>query len=156
MDVPNLGAEARGFNDIPQGALWTPNGGWSYAGERECAKAVEEYDSDLALGQRKDTGEWVVFIRNGPHDGEPFPVLGLGFRLPGADEVKKKLHTHDVRRHGKQLVADIERRKEAKRKELDQMRDENHSIAAERMEYTMRKLGNSTPNTGRIFVPRGV
>lgn len=137
--------------DIPRGALWTPDNGWTSQNERQCAKMVEEYDTELVLGQRKDTGEWVVFLKNGPQNDGPFPIFGLGRELPPADKIKERLAKHDVSRHGRKIYTDIlcsMQREEAAAKAA---RHDADGQVAEAMEWGMRQMG-SHPSP-RIFVP---
>ena len=105
------------LDNVPSGALWLPGQGMTSVDETAAARAVEQYDSGLILGFRQDTQEWVVFLRNGPNNGEPFPLLGLGRRLPSPDEITKKLYTTDVRRHGTKLYHDIQRRNDQRQAE---------------------------------------
>lgn len=140
--------------DAPSGSLWLPGIGVSGTDERAAAAAVEEYDPNLVLGQRRDTGEWIVFLRKGPNDGEPFPVLGLGTRLPAADEVTRTLYQKDVRRHGEKLFHDIYRKQQANLKTLRDNASEASGVLAEGMEWGFRKQGvHPSP---RVFLPAGV
>lgn len=140
--------------DIPRDALWTPDNGWTSVNERQVAKAVEEYDASLVLGQRQDTGEWVVFLRNGPHQGEAFPLLGLGHELPSADKVKELLFKRDVKRNGAKIYDDIVRSMESKRREAKSAASDASGQAAEALEYGFRKMGKHP--SPRVFIPAGV
>jgi hypothetical protein len=97
------------LSEIAHGALWVPGAGMTSVDETAAARAVSEYDDSLVLGHRRDTNEWIVFHREGPH-GEPFPLLSFGPRLPHPEEIKKKMYETDVRRHGVKLFHDIQRR----------------------------------------------
>lgn len=138
--------------DIPREALWLPS---AHLGsfEKAAAKAVEDYDSTLTLGQRRDTGEWLVFKKNGP-GGEPFPVLGLGNHLPSADEVTKKLYTCDVRRHGEKIFRDIQRRNDERAAAMKYEQSEKVGVMAEHLDHAFRQQGvHPSP---RIFLPAGI
>lgn len=91
----------------PSESIWLPGGGELRFDELAVARAVEEYDSDLTLGQDKRSGQWAVFLPRAD-GGEPFPVLGLGHELPSADHIKELLFKHDVRRNGRAIVAEME------------------------------------------------
>jgi hypothetical protein len=133
------------------GSIYIPGRGKLSFSELAAAKAVEEYDADLVLGQRNDTSEWVVFIKNGPINGEPFPVLGLGFELPAPEKIKEKLYRADTKRHGGKIVEAVERHNERLRKEYRDRASDGAGQAAEAFEWAHRQMG-SHPNP-RIFVP---
>lgn len=135
--------------DAPREALWLPSS-YRVLNEREAAKAVEEYDPGLVLGQRRDTNEWVVFAKEGP-EGQPFPVFGLGTALPTPLEIKRRLHNSDVRRNGRKVITDILRRQEAQQKAARAAREEKTGIAAEHFEHAFRKEGKHP--VPRIFIP---
>lgn len=97
------------MSEIAHGALWVPGAGMTSVDELAAARAVTEYDSDLTLGHRRDTNEWIVFHKHGPN-GEPFPLLSFGPKLPHPEQIKKKMYETDVRRHGAKLFHDIQRR----------------------------------------------
>ena len=108
-----------------EGSLWTPGNGFTTTRERQVARAIEEYESDLLLGQNRETNEWVVYLRNGPHShGQPFPIFGLGRELPSADKVKEMLYKADIRRKGtkiyEQVFAANRRAENASRKVADE------------------------------------
>jgi hypothetical protein len=131
-------------------ALWIPGRGELALDERAAARAVEEYDADLMLGQDRRTGDWVVLIKRDP----PYPVYGLGPRLPSPDEIKRQLYTADVRRHGGKIVEGLERVNSQLRKELRDRASDSTGEAAEALEWGFRKLGaHPFP---RIFIPKGV
>ena len=130
--------------------LWTPQGVLG-TDESAAMRAVEEYDSDLTLAQNKETGEYVVALKDRGPDGQPFPVFSLGTRLPGPDEITRKLYNSDVRRHGGKIAQQIDRINAAKQKENELRADEGTQAAAEAYEWAFRKMGaHPTP---RIFVP---
>lgn len=107
----------------------------------EAGNAVSDYDSDYMLGRNNTTGEWAVLIKNGPHDGQPFPVFTLGKELPSYDEIQRKLYEGDVRKHGHRIVEQIQRRTDARKKALDDAGHEASAETAEHIEHGMRKLG---------------
>lgn len=106
------------------------------------------------LGRDETTGDWKVLVKNGPHEGQPFPVFNLGRELPPAERIKQMLYNADVRRRGYKIVQDIERRNEARKKAL---RDEAHDAGgevADVVDWAFRKEGKH-PNP-RIFVSRDI
>lgn len=137
--------------DIPRGALWTPQNGWTSQQERECAKAVEEYDSALVLGQRQDTGEWVVFLKEGPANKDVFPIFGLGRQLPSSDKIKEILSRSDVSRHGRKIYAQILQSMAREEAAAKAARHEADEPAAEALAWGINKMTGSHP---RIFVPK--
>jgi len=131
--------------------IWLPGSGVVPVGSINASKAVEDYDPSLMLGRNEQTGDWHVFVKDGPHDHQPFPVMYIGPELPPYDALQALLYKNDVRRHGEKIVHAIERRKAAERERLDkQHRDENAEVA-EHIEWGMRQMG-AHPNP-RIFVP---
>lgn len=138
--------------EIPQGALYLPDVGLTSSDERAASKVVREYDADCRLGQRKDTGEWIVYMTD--PSGAPFPVLGFGTRLPHPDEILKKMYQTDVRRHGEKIFKEIMKRQDSNQ---DANKREHHDatdVMADAMVEGFRKQGyNPYP---RVFIPKGV
>lgn len=141
------------LDNIPRGALWLPGVGETSVDEREASTAVQEYDSDLVLGQRRDSGEWIVFLQRGG-DAQPLPVLGLGTRLPHPQDILKKLHDSDARRRGDKIVSEIVKRQDAAKKELVYESHERDGVLAEHLEHGFRKEGKHP--SPRVFIPSGV
>lgn len=142
---------------LSQGGIWLPGGTDgskrfpSEVDEKAAANAVEQYDHSLMLGQRTDTGEWIVFAKRGP-EGQPFPVFGLGTRLPHPDDIQKKLYENDVARHGIKLINSIIRKAEAKKKEENYAREQADGIASDQLERVIRDTVKERPQSS-IFVP---
>ena len=128
-----------------------PSGVVVPVGSVNASKAVEDYDPDLMLGRNEQTGDWHVFIKKGPHNGEPFPVMYLGPELPPYDRIQELLYKNDVRRHGAKIVDAIERRKADERRRLEKQHEEENAEVAEHIEWGLRQMG-AHPNP-RIFVP---
>lgn len=140
--------------DVKRDAMWLPGVGVTGSDERAAAKVVEEYDSDLVLGQNQETGDWIVFMRKGGPDGGPFPVLGFGRRLPAADEVQRRLYETDVRRHGKKIFEQIQRRNDKVLADNKAANDDKLTEAADAFVWAHRKL--SSDSLPRVFIPKGV
>lgn len=136
----------------PSESIWLPGAGELRWDEMAAAKAVEEYDPDLTLGQIKDTGQWAVFLRRA--DGSPFPVFGLGHELPGPDEIKRRLYHADVRRNGNAIVDQLERQQREEEKRLNDISSDGAGMVAEAIDSHMRAEGKHP--FPRIYVPRGV
>jgi hypothetical protein len=110
--------------------------------ERAVAQAVEEYDPDLSLGYRKDTGEWCAFLPgNRASDGQPFPVYSFGGELPTPDRAKKALYQHDIRRNGKELLDQLDRIYDDEQKRIADRTSEASEAVAEAIDSNMRLKG---------------
>lgn len=125
----------------PSESIWLPGSGELRFDELAVARAVEEYDSDLTLGQIRDTGQWAVFLPE-RGTGKPFPVLGLGHELPSADHVKEILFKHDVRRNGRRILDDMEAHQERADKEFSDSVDEASTAVAEAIASRMAEQGH--------------
>lgn len=131
--------------------IWTPGHGLVPAHIRSAQKAVEEYDVDMSIGRDESNGNWVVMLERGPEG--PFPVLGLGVELPAPEEIKRRLYMSDVRKRGREIVADIERHNALARKALQDQTHEAGGEVAEVMDSYLH-LAKRHP-VPRIFVPSG-
>jgi hypothetical protein len=131
--------------------IWLPNSGVVSVGEINASRAVEDYDPELILGRNEQTGDWHVFVKDGPYDGQPFPVMYLGEELPSYDEIQRLLYTHDVKRHGAKIIDAIERRKRIERERLEKQHADESEEVAEHIEWGLRQMG-AHPKP-RIFVP---
>ncbi len=131
--------------------IWLPGLGNVPFNVIDAGNAVSDYSSDLMLGRNNKTGDWHVLVKNGPHDGQPFPVMTIGQELPPYDRLQQMLYERDVRRHGAKIVEAIERKKRITREQLDKEHRDRAEEVAEYMEWGFRKLGKH-PNP-RIFVP---
>lgn len=137
--------------DAPEQGLYIPGQGFVDFRLRNAVKAVEEYDDRLILARHEYTGDWVAFVQLGPD--RMFPVIGFGRDLPEPDEIRRILEKHDTRRHGEKILRDIQEHNDRLQKEIRDRADEGSGIAAEAMEWGVRKM---TGNTSKIFVPRGI
>lgn len=139
--------------EILPGSLYLPDVGLTGSDERAASKAVREYDNECRLGQRRDTNEWIVYMTN-PATDEPFPVLGLGTRLPGPDEIQRRMYQSDIRRHGEKLFRDIMRRQEATKASNLKDVSEASGEMADALVSGFRNQGHDP--FPRIFIPKGV
>lgn len=110
--------------------------------ERRAAQAVEEYDADLTLGQRRDTGEWCAFLPgNRASEGQPYPVFSFGTELPDPEKVKRMLHRHDIRRNGRELLDTLDRIFEDEQKRIADRTSEASGMVAEAIDSNLRMRG---------------
>jgi hypothetical protein len=110
---------------------------------RQASDAVTEYGDHLMLARENDTDDWVVLMKRGP-EGRPFPVFNLGRELPAPEEIKRRLYMADVRRRGPEIVHEVERANEQRRKHD---RDEAHDAAgelAEAIEWAQRHMDKTS------------
>lgn len=133
--------------------LWLPGHGLVPTHIRQAIQALEEYDRDLSLAREENTGEWIVMLSRGP-EGRAYPAMNLGTELPTPEEIKRKLYRADTRRRAREIVAEIDRKNEGRKKQL---RDEAHDGAGEAAEamdlYHHITKRHPVP---RIFVPKGI
>lgn len=130
--------------------IWLPNVGVVPAHIRTAQQAVEAYDSRLELGYDRRNDQWVVLWKDGP-DGAPFPVLGLGRELPGYEEIQRLLYQGDTVRRGGDVVRDVIRRNDARKKAgQDELRDRAGEVA-EALEHAFHRLGSTSYK--RVFIP---
>ena len=136
------------FQPVHADRIFLPNGNSYSVREIQAARAVEEYDGSLVLGQLD--GQWTVFLRNGP-EGNPFPVLGLGYELPAPEAIKKRMYEADTKRHGGQIAQRVDRQNEARKRAFRKHADDGVGAAVEAFDFGLRKQGaHPFP---RIFVP---
>jgi hypothetical protein len=123
-------------------AIWLPGVGMLSFSEKRVAEAVQEYDPDLMLGQRRDTGEWCCFLPgNRASEGQPFPVFTFGTELPHPDDAKKRLAQFDVRRQGRKIMDDIEAHFDREQKKFKNATTEATERVAEAIDSNMRMKG---------------
>jgi hypothetical protein len=131
--------------------IWLPNGSSLNITEKQAAQAVEEYDPDLTLGYRRDTGDWCAFLPgNKASEGQPFPVFNFGSELPDPDVIKRQLYEHDVRRNGNELLDKLDRIYDEEQKRLADKAEEGREAVAEAIDSNMRM--NGAHPFPRIFV----
>ncbi len=129
--------------------LWLPGLGVTDLRIRRVAVAVEQYDPALRLARHELNGDWVVVMGDQGH-----PIFGFGRELPRPEDVEHLLGKHDIKRHGKKLMADLAVM--AERERLDskyRQAEQNEELAdhfAELYQTTGKRRGN------RIFVPRSI
>jgi hypothetical protein len=140
------------FQPVHNDQIVMPNGNSYSVREMQAARAVEEYDSSFILGQLN--GTWTVFLRNGPIEGNPFPIFALGNELPAPEEIKRRMYHADTKRHGGKIAAKVDRVNEQRKRELRKKADEGVAQTVEAFDFGLRAKGvHPFP---KIYVPRGV
>jgi len=133
-------------------AVWLPDS-FREQQERETARAIEEYDADLMLGFRRDTGTWCAFLPgNRNSEGQPFPVFSFGEELPSPERAKEMLYKNDVRRNGRELLDQLDRIYDAEQKQLRDRASEAAERVAEVIDSNMRM--NDAHPYPRVYVGR--
>lgn len=123
-------------------AIWLPGAGEISFSEMHVAEAIKEYDAELILGQRRDTGEWCAFLPgNRASEGQPFPVFSFGQELPNPDRAKALLYTHDVRRNGRELLDTLDRIEAKEQKAIADRASDAAEQVAEVIDSNMRMNG---------------
>lgn len=133
--------------------IWLPGVGVVPMEVRAAQQAIEQYDEKLELGFNERNQEWVVLWKDGP-GGAPYPVLGLGQRLPGYDEIQKMLYRADTVRHGGKIVKDIERRNEAHKAAGRAELSDRAGEVAETLEHAFRRMGKTSYQ--KVYIPKGL
>lgn len=82
--------------------IWTPEG-MVAADVIRAKREVESYDENLTLGRHALTGDWCIWLRQGP-DKPPYPVLGIGRELPEPGVLQERLRAADTRIHGDDML----------------------------------------------------
>lgn len=130
--------------------IWLPNVGLVPAHIRTAQQAVEAYDSRLELGFDQRNQQWVVLWKDAV-DGAPFPVMGLGRELPGYEKIQEILYRGDTVRRGGEVVRDVVRRNEERKRQSRAEFRETTGEVAEALEHAFRRMGETSYN--RIHVP---
>jgi hypothetical protein len=129
--------------------LWLPGVGVADLSVRRVARAVKAYDETLDLQRHEITGDWVVTKGEFGH-----PIFGFGPQLPRHDQVAEILGKHDISRHGKRILDQLEREAAARKLEAEKAIDEQDEQMAERMLHEYDKVG--ARRRLKVYVPKGV
>jgi hypothetical protein len=135
--------------------IWTPPKTYDRAASA-ASQAAKEYDARLGFGRNEETGQWVVFIRQGETEetrGGDLPILGFD-TIPSPDNVKKRLYESDAVRRGSEILDQINRHNQEINRQFEDAAEEATWGAAEAMEWFNRQEGTH-PNP-RIFVSKEV
>ena len=135
--------------------IWTPPKAYDRAAAA-ASQAAKEYDARLGFGRNEETGQWVVFMRQGETaetKAGDLPILGFE-TIPSPDEVKKRLYESDALRRGSEILAAINRHNDEVRQTFADAADDAIGETAEAMEWFNRQLG--THPVPRVFVTKDV
>ncbi len=135
---------------MSDGSIWLPGAGVVPQDVRTAQQAIEAYDERLELGRNERNGEWVVLWKDAV-DGAPYPVMGLGTTLPGYEEIQRILWKGDTIRRGGEVIADVNRRNAARRKEGQDALSDRAGEVAEALEHAFRRMGKTSYS--RVFIP---
>lgn len=130
--------------------IWTPEA--DAPPEVVAAKrAVETYNENLTLGKHLLTGDWCIWLKQGP-DKPPYPVIGLGPQLPSPEVISDRLYRADTRIHGDKILTDMLKSNETYEREQRYASEQATSIAAEAYEWAHRDVKGYT---GRVANVKG-
>lgn len=134
-------------------SLWTPPS-HRFSGLAAARQACREYDPNLDFGFNEETRQWCVYLKAGTmkaSENGDWPILGFNppDRIPGPDEIKKRLWESDALRIGREMI-------DAWQRHNDSLRNQDHSDAdgnlAEHMEWGFRKMGSEKAPI-KVYMP---
>lgn len=128
--------------------IWTPEGDVS-ADVIRAKRVIEQYDENLTLGRHLLTGDWCIFLKQGP-DKPPYPVIGMGQELPTEFEIQDRLQRADTRIHGDKILTDMRKRNEAMEADGKRRAEEATGIAAEAYEWAHRDIKGYSGRTANV------
>jgi len=140
-------------------SLYIPGRGMVNLASSRVDRAVNEYDERLIFAQHPENGQWCIMMKmpsdydgpDGLHLGSDRVIPILGFDdVPNPEDALKRLYKADTLRWGEQLLDDMNRRNEERKKEARRKADEGAYQAAEAMEWFNRKAG--THPQSRVFI----
>jgi hypothetical protein len=135
--------------------IWTPPKAYDRAAAA-ASQAAKEYDARLGFGRNEETGQWVVFIRQGESEetrAGDLPILGFQ-TIPSPDEVKKRLYESDAVRRGSEILDAINRHNDEIQQRFKDAADDAIGETAEAMEWFNRQAG--THPVPRVFITKEV
>jgi len=122
--------------------IWTP-ATYRFSGLAEARKAVQDYDPNLDFGFNEKTKQWCVYLRRGTMAASAeadLPILGFN-RIPGRDELHKRLYQSDALRRGHEILDEINKHNDDL---LAGARDDEATAElAEVLEWANRKEGQT-------------
>ena len=128
--------------------IWTPEGDVPLEVLR-AQRVVQDYDENLTLGRHTLTGDWCIWLKQGP-DKPPFPVIGLGPELPPTDTLWERLWRADTRIQGDRRLKEMRASNEALQKEQSRGAEEATGIAAEAYEWAQRDIKGYSGRTANV------
>ena len=122
--------------------IYIPGRGSVDSGVYKVDSAVRQYNERLSFKLNEDTQDYCIFMRM-PHPEPDLPILGFGRTIPHPDEACKKLWESDTMIHGDKILNDILKSQEDFKNAKRYAADQASADSAERIEYLMRKNGDS-------------
>lgn len=136
-------------NEDPR--FWTPTDDNAPMDVMAAQRAVQEYNENLTLGKHLLTGDWCIWIKQGP-DKPPYPVIGIGPDLPTPEALQERLYKADTRIHGDRILTNMLKENEAWEKQQAYASEEATGLAAEAYEWAHRDIKGYS---GRVANVRG-
>lgn len=128
--------------------IWTPEGQVPLDVVR-AKRVIEEYDENLTLGRHALTGDWCIWLKQGP-DKPPYPVIGLGPELPDESTIRERLFRADTRIHGDKILTDMRKKNEALEAEQRKASEDATGTAAEAYEWAARDIKGYSGRTANV------
>jgi hypothetical protein len=122
--------------------IWLPYKGDTNIAAWKVDSVVNQYDERLMFGRNEDTGDWCVFIKM-PSPTVPYPVLGFGDTIPEPSEALARLRASDTMIHGDKIYNEVLKSQKTFKEGFEYRSNEAGEDSAERIEYMMRKRGDS-------------
>lgn len=105
-------------------------------------RALRAYDERLYFGRNEDHGDWCVFLKM-PHGERDVPVLGFQDNIPTVEEMMKRVHAADTKRHGDAILVEMEKHNARLRAESRAKAEEAEGELAEVMESFLHAQGKT-------------
>lgn len=132
--------------------LWTPPS-HRFAGLAAARQACREYDPNLDFAFNEETQQWCVYLKAGTmraSENGDWPILGFmpKDRIPGPDEIKKRLYETDAFRIGQEMIDAWQRHNDSLQKDHS---DADRQLA-ETAEWGFRKMGSDKAPI-KVYMP---
>jgi len=137
--------------EAPEVRIWTPEGDIPADVVRVKA-AIEQYDPNLTLGRHILTGDWVIWLKQGP-DKPPRPVIALAQRgqpLPDAETVTARLRAADTRIHGDAILTRMRAENDALRQKESYEAEEATGTLAEALTWAHTDIKGYSGRTANV------
>jgi hypothetical protein len=144
------------------GAILVPGRGLVNLDAERVNKAVMEYDERLRFGYNPANDDWIIYIRMPQSfeayyyiDDEPvYPCIGFGTSIPAPEYALHRLKAADTLRHGERILNEMNRLNEKWRAERDAEAADHTAEVAERIEFEVRKDGQTDKYTKVFFTDK--
>lgn len=125
-------AEVNRRNQEAETKVWIPGHGDVSRKQRQVMAVIDSYgDGRFMLAKHGVTGDWCVWLRIGPVNGEPYPVLGLGQELPGPHEALNLMVKYDLKIHGQRIIEEMHAHNEQLKRQEEAEWEEQKARTAE-------------------------